>query len=498
MKSAALPKVLHGFAGRSMLEHVLAAVAPLEPAVTAVVVGHRREEVAAHLRAVAPHAVSVVQAEQRGTGHAVRIALNQLAAATAPGPFGNIRPPGDVLILPGDAPLLRTATLRVLLDEHHGAGSAATLLTSLVPDPYGYGRVLRSGDEERVVGVVEHKDADEAQRQIREVSALVYLIDGELLTDAVSRLSTDNAQNEEYLPDVVSILCADGHQVRAVLAPHTETAGVNDRVQLAAAYRVYNDRLLEEHMRAGVTVLDPATTWVDAGVQLEPDVTLLPQCQLSGTSRIGPGAVIGPDSTLIDTTVGPGARVQRTLADHAVIGAAVTVGPFAYLRPGTILADGAHIGTFVEVKNAEVGARSKVPHLSYVGDATIGVGTNIGAATVFVNYDGVAKHRSTVGDHARTGADNMIVAPVTIGDGAYTAAGSVITGNVPPGALGVARAAQRNVAGWVARRRAGTASAAAAAAAVAKPPGAAGEGDNAGRADPVTDPVRQPADEPPA
>lgn len=460
MKSPALPKVLHSFAGRSLIGHVLAATAGLAASSTAVVVGHRRERVAEHLADIAPDAIPVVQAEQNGTGHAVRVALAEIERR-AGGPVA-----GTVLVLPGDAPLLTPASLQGLLAEHAGSGAAATLLTSVLDDPTGYGRVLR--DPHRtgaVLGVVEHKDASEEQLLVREVSALVYAFDAGLLRDAVGRLSTDNAQHEEYLPEVVSIFVAEGRQVRAVLAPASETAGVNDRVQLAAAHRAYNDRLLERHMRAGVTVTDPATTWVDAGVRLAPDVTLLPHVQLHGSTRIASGAVVGPDSTLTDTEVGPASVLQRTVAISSRIGAEVTVGPFAYLRPGTTLADRVHVGTYVEIKGSDVGTGSKVPHLSYVGDASIGEHSNIGAATVFVNYDGVHKHRSSIGNHARTGADNMFVAPVQVGDGAYTAAGSVIDTDVPPGALGVGRARQRNVAGWVLRRRAGTPAAEAARAA---------------------------------
>jgi bifunctional UDP-N-acetylglucosamine pyrophosphorylase/glucosamine-1-phosphate N-acetyltransferase len=278
----------------------------------------------------------------------------------------------------------------------------------------------------------------------------------------VARLDTANAQGEQYLTDVVGLAVADGRRVTAVSAPATETAGVNDRVQLAAAARLYNERLLDEHMRAGVTVLDPGTTWVDAAVRLEPDVTLLPGTDLHGDTFVAAGAVIGPHSTLTDTAVGARSRLERVVAVQARIGAEVTVGPFAYLRPGTVLADGVHVGTYVELKNADVGAGTKIPHLSYVGDATIGEQTNIGAATVFVNYDGVAKHHTTIGSHARTGADNMFVAPVTVGDGAYTAAGAVITKDVPSGALGRSSARQQNVPGWVAQRRPGTAAAEAA------------------------------------
>jgi bifunctional UDP-N-acetylglucosamine pyrophosphorylase / glucosamine-1-phosphate N-acetyltransferase len=479
MKSPTLPKVLHGFAGRSLLGHVLAATDGLAAAVTAVVIGHRADQVREHLQQIAPDAVPVLQAEQHGTGHAVRIALQELEHRSG----GRLT--GTVLVLPGDTPLLTPAALTDLLAHHAATGAAASMLTSLMADPTGYGRVIRDRERpDRVGRVVEHRDAGPAELQVNEVSALVYAFDAGLLRDAVGRLSTDNAQGEEYLPDVVSILVAEGRDVLARPAPAQQTAGVNDRVQLAAAHRAYNIRLLEEHMRAGVTVIDPATTWLDAGVVIDPDATLKPNVQLHGATRIAGGAVIGPDSTLTDTEVGPGSVLQRTVADQARIGAGVTVGPFAYLRPGTVLADGAHIGTYVEVKASEIGAGTKVPHLSYVGDASIGEHTNIGAATVFVNYDGVHKHRSTVGNHARTGADNMFIGPVNIGDGAYTAAGSVISTDVPPGALGVGRARQRNVAGWVLRRRAGTAAAKAAEQAQAPDPSRTPDPDSADASQP--------------
>jgi bifunctional UDP-N-acetylglucosamine pyrophosphorylase/glucosamine-1-phosphate N-acetyltransferase len=281
-------------------------------------------------------------------------------------------------------------------------------------------------------------------------------------------LTTDNAQGEEYLPDVVGVLTAAGHRIGAVIAPADETAGVNDRVQLAAAHGAYNARLLRAHMRAGVTVVDPATTWVDADVTIEPDVTLWPSVDLHGATHVAEGASIGPQTSLTQTRIGPRSSITRTVAIEASIGADVTVGPYAYLRPGTVLADGVHIGTYVELKNADVGDRTKIPHLTYVGDATIGDHTNIGAATIFVNYDGVEKHQTVIGSHVRSGADNMFVAPVQVGDGAYTAAGSVITHDVPPGAMAVARAPQRNVAGWVRRKRAGTPAAEAAARALAE------------------------------
>lgn len=310
MKSRALPKVLHGFAGRSLLGHVLAAAEPLAATHTVVVVGHRREEVSAHLAEVAPEAVPVVQAEQHGTGHAVRLALDAVPADAS----------GTVLVLLGDTPLLTPQTLRDLLDAHAAAGGAATALTSVLADPTGYGRVVRTerGDIERIV---EHKDATETERGIGEIASGVYAFDHTLLRDAVGRLSRDNAQGEEYLPDVVGIFVGDGLRVAALIADVDETAGVNDRVQLAAAHRIYNARLLEAHMRAGVSVIDPATTWVDATVTLDADVTLLPSVDLHGDTHIAAGAVIGPQVSLTDTTVGAGAVIDRTVGKQAQVGA---------------------------------------------------------------------------------------------------------------------------------------------------------------------------------
>jgi bifunctional UDP-N-acetylglucosamine pyrophosphorylase/glucosamine-1-phosphate N-acetyltransferase len=468
------PKVLHGFAGRTLLEHVLAACAPLAADAVAVVVGHGRDAVSGHLAAAAPQARPVVQAEQRGTGHAVRVAMEHLADVD-----------GTVLVVPADAPLLRSQTLAALVQAHEDAAAVGTVLTSVVPDPTGYGRVLR-GSAGEVVRIVEHRDASTAERAVAEINTSVYAFAAGPLRAALAELSTDNAQGEEYLPDVVGAYVAAGRHVAAVSAPAVETAGVNDRVQLAAAHRAYNDRLLDGWMRAGVTVVDPATTWVDATVELAPDVTVLPHTHLAGATTVDRDAEIGPDTTLIDCTVGAGARVVRSHCERAEIGPAASVGPFSYLRRGTRLGERAKAGAYVEIKASEVGAGSKVPHLSYVGDATIGTGSNIGAASIFVNYDGVAKHRSTVGDHVRIGSDTMLVAPVEVGDGAYTAAGSVISQDVPPGALAVGRTPQRNIEGWVARRRPGTAAAQAAARAGA----AAGGSDHTTGETEGTGPVR--------
>ena len=448
------PKVLHELGGRSLLGHVLAAAAPLGAAATVVVVGAGREAVEGHLTAIAPDALPVLQAEQRGSGHAAMVALEAVPEVD-----------GAVLLVNGDAPLLRAETVRALVSEHQRAGNVLTVLTAEVDDPTGLGRIVRD-DDGGVRAIVEERDATDPQRRIREINAGVYVGDAAAMRRTLAQLSSDNDQGEQYVTDILGLLVAEGAPVGGVRADDPDDVlGCNDRRELAARRRTLNDRVLDALMVSGVTIVDPATTWVDVTATVAPDAVLEPGCHLRGTTTVEAGAVVGPDTTLLDTAVGAGASVVRAHCVGAVIGPDVSVGPFAYLRPGTRLGAGAKVGTFVETKNASIGDGSKVPHLTYVGDATIGRGTNIGAASVFVNYDGVAKHHTTIGDQARTGADNMFVAPVTVGDGAYTAAGSVITTDVPPGAMAVARARQRNVAGWVRRRRPGTPAARAAEAA---------------------------------
>ncbi|WP_396454101.1 bifunctional UDP-N-acetylglucosamine diphosphorylase/glucosamine-1-phosphate N-acetyltransferase GlmU [Actinomadura sp.] len=438
-------KVLHELCGRSMLGHVLAAARHLEPERLVVVVGHRREQVVGHLAEHAPDAEAVVQEHQGGTGHAVRMALEETGALD-----------GTVVVTNGDHPLLRGETLRELVRVHESEGNAATVLTTEMPDATGYGRMVRAADGS-VEAIVEHKDATEAQRAIKEINVGMYAFDGVLLADALKRVTTDNAGGEEYLTDVVAIVRGDGHRAGAhLVADWVETQGVNDKVQLAQARRQLNDRILEAHMRAGVTIVDPASTWIDVDVTAEPDAEVLPGTQLHGRTHLGEGSRVGPGCTLTDTRVGAGATVINAVCVEAEIGPEASVGPYAYLRPGTRLARRAKVGTYVETKNADIGEGTKVPHLTYVGDAEIGEGSNIGASSVFVNYDGVRKHRSVIGSHVKIGSDNMIVAPVAVGDGAYTAAGSVIVQDVPPGAMAVARARQRNVEGWVERKRPGT------------------------------------------
>ncbi len=456
---SATPKVLHPLCGRTLLGHVVAAARALEPEHLVVVVGHAREQVTAHLAEIAPDAVTAHQTELLGTGNAVRRALEVVPDVA-----------GTVVVLNGDAPLLTADTLKALVGLHTSAGNAATVLSATVPDPHGLGRIVRD-DGGHLAAIVEQRDATPGQLAITEINSGMFAFDGALLRTALKRLTTDNAQGQEYLTDVVALLRGEGHPVDALAAAdHRETLGCNDRVELSRLRALLRDRLVEGWMRDGVTVIDPDTVWIDVDVTLGRDAVIHPNVQLHGATSIGAGAEVGPDSTLTDTVVGEGARIVRAHCDGAQVGPGAGVGPYAYLRPGTVLAANAKVGTYVEVKNSEIGEGSKVPHLSYVGDATIGEHTNIGAASVFVNYDGVNKRRSTIGSHARTGSDNMFIAPVTVGDGAYTAAGSVITEDVPPGAMGVARSRQRNIEGWVERKRAGTPAADAAARARAAAP----------------------------
>ncbi|MFD8572665.1 bifunctional UDP-N-acetylglucosamine diphosphorylase/glucosamine-1-phosphate N-acetyltransferase GlmU [Streptomyces sp. NPDC057694] len=461
MKSAT-PKVLHELCGRSLVGHVLAAARELSPERLVVVVGHEREKVTAHVSTIDSGARTAIQHEQNGTGHAVRMGLEGID------PAGSLD--GTVIVVCGDTPLLTGGTLTDLAATHTADGNAVTVLTAEVPDATGYGRIVRETGSGAVTAIVEHKDATEAQRTISEINSGVFAFDGRLLADALKKVRTDNSQGEEYLTDVLGILREAGHRVGASIArDHREIAGINNRVQLSEARRILNDRLLHEAMLDGVSVIDPASTFVDVEVTFERDATILPGTQLHGTTHLAEGAVVGPNTRLTNTRVGAGARVDNTVAFDSEIGPQASVGPFAYLRPGTRLGVKSKIGTYVETKNATIGDGTKVPHLSYVGDATIGDFTNIGAASVFVNYDGESKHHTTVGSHCKTGSDNMFVAPVTVGDGAYTAAGSVITKDVPAGSLAVARGQQRNIEGWVARKRPGSAAAKAAEAAAREP-----------------------------
>ena len=443
-------KVLHSVAGRSLLGHVLAAVAHLNPAQIRVVVGANRAGVEAHIAEISPSATTIYQEKRGGTGHATQLAL-----------AGNT-PRGTVLVLAGDTPMLTGQSLAAFLDAHSAGKFAASVLTAEHPDPSGYGRIIRDANDE-LLRIVEERDASEDEKFIFEINSGVYAFDGAKLAGAIGQITDSNSQGELYLTDAIGILKNAGESIAAImLEDFTEILGVNDRVQLAESAALLRDRINDHWMREGVTIIDPTTTWIDATATLAKDVTLHPGSAILGLTTIATGAVIGPRTTLTNCVVKEGASVLESIATDTVIGEASTVGPFTYLRRGTVLGDSTKAGAFVEMKNSTLGTGSKVPHLSYVGDATIGEGSNIGAATIFVNYDGVDKHHTTVGDHVRIGSDTMLVAPVSIGDGAYTAAGSVITEDVPAGAIGVGRAKQRNVLDWVLRKRAGSKSAQAA------------------------------------
>jgi bifunctional UDP-N-acetylglucosamine pyrophosphorylase / glucosamine-1-phosphate N-acetyltransferase len=456
---SAVPKVLHPIGGRSLLGHAVHAAAELDPVHLAVVLGHGGDQVAAAVGAlgdeVARPVLTAVQEQQLGTGHAVQCGLAALPKGLT----------GPVLVTYGDVPLLRGDTLAALLAEHSASGAAVTLVTTELADPTGYGRVLRESDG-TVTRIVEQADATVEQRAIREINSGVYVFDGAFLASGLGRLSTSNNQGELYLTDLVGIAHGDGAGVHGMIcSDEWQVRGVNDRVQLAELRAELNRRVLVRWMRAGVTVVDPASTWVDVQVRLEPDVVLHPGTQLHGATVVANGAEIGPDTTLTACEVGTGAHVVRTHGSDALIGAGASVGPFAYLRPGVRLGERGKIGTFVEVKNAQIGEGSKVPHLTYVGDATIGDHSNIGASSTFVNYDGVSKHHTVIGSHVKTGSNTKFIAPVHVGDGAYTGAGTVLRNDVPPGALAVSGGPQRNIEGWVEKNRPGTSSAEAARAA---------------------------------
>jgi bifunctional UDP-N-acetylglucosamine pyrophosphorylase/glucosamine-1-phosphate N-acetyltransferase len=457
------PKVLHTLGGRSMLSHALHAVAKVAPDHLVVVLGKDRDRISTAVGDLAtqlgrPIEVAV-QEQQLGTGHAALCGLSAL-----PGDFD-----GVVVITSGDIPLLDAETLAELIAAHRGAAAAVTVLTTTVPDATGYGRILRTQDDE-VVAIVEETDATPQQRAIREINAGVYAFDIAALRSALNRLSSENAQQEQYLTDVVAIVRADGQVVHARHVDDAAlVAGVNDRVQLSEIGKELNRRVVAAHQRDGVTVIDPATTWIDVDVAVGRDTVIAPGSQLLGDTRVGTGCRIGPDTTLADVRVGDGASVVRTHASAAVIGDGADVGPFTYLRPGTRLGAGGKLGAFVETKNSVIGAGTKVPHLTYVGDADIGEHSNIGASSVFVNYDGETKQRTTVGSYVRTGSDTMFVAPVTVGDGAYTGAGTVLREDVPPGALAVSAGQQRIIEDWVLHNRPDSDSARAAAEAKADP-----------------------------
>ena len=443
MKSS-VPKVLHPLCGRPMLLYVVGALEQLRLERIVVVVGHGSEQVIKTLQRETDVPLEFVeQRVQRGTGDAVSVGLTVFP--------DDLDDEGDIIVAPGDTPLLRAETLADLAREHDESGAAATVLTARLPDPTGYGRIVR-GKEGRVESIVDHWDATPEERAIDEVNTSIYCFRRGLIAPALRRLSPENTQGEYYLTDAIAVLRAAGHKVIAMTAPETaEAMGVNDRLQLAEAEAALRARINARWMREGVAMVDPSRTYIDATVTLGAEVHLLPGVTLEGRTTVAAGAVIGPDTRLIDTVVGEGAIITYSVAREAEIGADVSVGPFAHLRPGTRLGKGAKAGSFVEIKSSDVGEGAKVPHLAYVGDAEIGAGANLGAGTITANYDGQTKHRTKIGPDAHIGSNTVLVAPVEVGEGAYTGAGAVVTEDVPAGALakGIPARIQE---GWVKSR----------------------------------------------
>jgi bifunctional UDP-N-acetylglucosamine pyrophosphorylase / glucosamine-1-phosphate N-acetyltransferase len=433
---SATPKVMHQLAGRTLLGHVLATASSLEASGLYVVLRHQKELIGEYVSSNFPKAIQVEQDEIAGTGRAVEVSL-----AKIPADFE-----GDVLVISGDVPLMDTQTLSALIATHRSNNASATILTALVEDPTGYGRIVRAGNG-HVAKIVEQLDASDEERAISEINAGVYIFDSKHLRQALSHLESHNAQGERYLTDVAALLVEDGHLVIAeVVLDNWLVHGINDRVQLSEVAKELNARICRAWQLSGVTILDPDSTWIDVSVTIGKDAVIHPASSLRGLTSIGAGAEIGPSVVI----------------ENSVVQDLAKVGPFAYLRAGTDLGAGGKIGSFVETKNSKIGTGSKVPHLSYVGDAEIGEGSNIGAGTIFANYDGVEKHSSKIGSFVRTGSHNVFVAPITIGDGAYTAAGTVVRKDIAPGELGMNIAPQRSIADWVIAKRPGSKSAEAA------------------------------------
>jgi len=434
------PKLLHPLCGRPMIAWPVSAA--LEAgAAKVVVVESPARELEGSLDQQVEYAV---QERPLGTADAVKAAASQ------------IEPDSTAIVLYGDVPLITADTLRALAEAHGRSGAAATITTVVLDDPAGYGRIVRApdGTVERIVETKVPGDATELELHIREVNAGIYAFDGGELLRALEQVRTDNAQGEYYLPDVLPVLRSHERTIGAYEASDASvTIGVNDRAALARVRAIAQWNIHERHMLAGATIVNPDATVIDVDVEIDPDAVIAPFSSLHGTTKIGSGSTIGPASTLLDAKVGASSKVIHSYVVEAEIGDRVSVGPFAYLRPGTVLREGSKAGTFVEIKNSDIGPGSKVPHLSYIGDADVGEGTNLGASTITANYDGYRKHRTTIGSRVKTSVDTTFVAPVRVGDDAYTAAGSVITKDVPPGALGVARARQDNIDGYAERRK---------------------------------------------
>ena len=433
------PKVLHDFAGKTFLRRVMDSVSALHPRNEAVVVKYQAERVAQAARSYNSDAAIVEQDEIAGTGRAVQCAVFELEKLNE---FH-----GTVLIVASDMPLLDTATLHQLLEAHEAHNNAATVLTATLQDPFGYGRIIRD-PQGNLLRIVEQKDANASELLVTEVNTSVYAFDAEVLSQAVSGLSADNAQGEFYLTDALETAREIGH-VGIFQAPdNLSVEGVNDRVQLAALLKAHNIRVCEGWMREGVTVIDPQTTWIEDDVKISPDAVILPGTYLKGSTAVSSHAVIGPDTTLINTQVDEGAVVERSRAEDSRIGEGAVIGPWTYLRPGNTLGPHTKAGAYVEMKKAVIDEGTKVPHLSYVGDAHIHENTNVGGGTITANYDGVHKNHTEIGSHVHIGAGNMLVAPVTVGDNVTSGAGSVIRHDVPDDAMVYSENSQHTVEQW--------------------------------------------------
>ena len=435
MKSSTA-KVLHPLAGLTLIEHVLATARALEPERLLTVLKHQQTEIEDALDGLAEDVEFITQSDIPGTGAAVESAMEVLDDFD-----------GAVVVLSGDVPLMDAQTLSDLVDQHLQSNSEVSLLSAKVENPSGYGRVVRQGQR---ISIVEHRDCDEKQLAIQEINAGVYVFDSKFLKDSLRDLETNNSQSEKYLTDVVTkaeraaVVTVDDHWL---------VAGINDRIQFSEVAAELNSRIVKAWQLSGVTIVDPRSTWIDVTVQLGEDVTIEPNVQLRGVSSIGAHSTVGSGTTISHAIIGSEVIIKSSDITSSVIDDRASVGPFAYLRAGTRLSEDGKIGAFVETKNSVIGAGSKVPHLTYVGDAVIGRGVNIGAGTIFANYDGVDKHTTTVGDHVKTGAGNVFVAPVTINSGSYTAAGTVIRKDVKSGDLAMNHSPQRAIAGWVLANR---------------------------------------------
>lgn len=433
-----LPKVVHEICGKPMISLVLDALEAAGAERAFVVVGHLAELVE---EVVGDRAVCVLQSEQKGTGHAVMQVEDALSGYD-----------GQVVVAAGDAAYLTEADLRSLVNHHQETKASATVLSSILENPFGYGRVAREASG-RIRRIVEEKDCSPEEARICEVNSSVYCFEKRDLFSALSRITPDNVQGEYYLTDVIEVMIQEGLRVEAVISEDSLTAqGINTRVQLAEAERIYRDRIRERLMLSGVTMVDPETTFVDFDVVIGQDTTILPFSIIQGNTVIGDNCVVGPFVRIVDSKVSCGATISNAVVVEAEVGEGVSIGPYAYLRSGTVLSERAKVGTFVEIKKSTVGFGSKVPHQTYLGDATVGEGVNIGAGTITCNYDGSYKYPTIISDGAFVGSNVNLVAPVEIGKGAYVAAGSTITQDVPEGALGIARGQQRNIEGWAEKR----------------------------------------------